>query len=110
MKKWYTAQMTVADHIFFSSCAKRSFTERCKFVLAKLRESFCPAAAGHARLVLSKQLEQIYTSLYTHVMSICCIEKYRTLSLAHSDMAVAMAVVFDGGAFYTLLLKVPFIV
>ena len=43
-------------------------------------------------------------------MSICCIEKYRTLSLAHSDMAVAMAVVFDGGAFYTLLLKVPFIV
>ena len=24
-------------------------TERCKFVRAKLRESFCPAAASHSR-------------------------------------------------------------
>ena len=28
-----------------------------------------PATAGHARLVLSKQLEQIYTSLYVVIIS-----------------------------------------
>ena len=42
-------------------------TGRCKFVQAKLRESFCPTAASHRRpcrcLLLSKPLEQIFTSL-----------------------------------------------
>ena len=31
---------------------------------AKLRESFCPAAAGHARLVLSTTVPFFCTSLY----------------------------------------------
>ena len=34
----------------------------CEKVSARLQ----PAIAGHARLVLSKQLEQIYTSLYIY--------------------------------------------
>ena len=37
----------------------------CEKVSARLQ----PATAGHARLVLSKQLEQIYTSLYIHMSS-----------------------------------------
>ena len=41
----------VRGHTYMTSAVHRglSYTERCKFVQAKLRESFCPAAASHSR-------------------------------------------------------------
>ena len=44
------------------------FELSCEKVSARLQ----PATAGHARLVLSKQLEQIYTSLYMASTSSLC--------------------------------------